>query len=262
MVQAKNRKKTVPDEGNKKPTNKDKDKTNKSKEDQSPIKREEPEPVASEQKQQNEPKEKTNTEKASSEKPKKATKAGDEGEEEDDGTPALVGNGGKTDKYSWTQTLKELNIYFEIPKDLKSKQLDVQYDAAHLKVGIKGQPPIVEGDWPSKVNAENCTWTIEAAAKNSATKTLCLYIEKTNQMEWWDHILKGEPKINPKKIVPENSNLSDLDADTRTTVEKMMYDQRQKQLGLPTSDEQKKKDVLAKFMAAHPEMDFSQARIS
>jgi len=166
-----------------------------------------------------------------------------------------AGNGSSTETYSWTQTLGELEFRIPLPKGTTAKQSLVEVKATTLKIGLKGKEPIVSGEFHQKVKVAELVWVMEDSV-------VVISIAKFNQMEWWPRLLVGEHEINTRKIQPENSNIEDLDPETRGMVQKMRFDTDQKQKGLPTSDELQKNDLLKNFMAQHPEMDFSKAKIS
>ncbi|KAL6132156.1 hypothetical protein ACLB2K_070527 [Fragaria x ananassa] len=165
------------------------------------------------------------------------------------------GNGLDLEKYSWTQSLQEVNIIIPVPAGTKSRDIVYEAKKNRLKFGLKGQPLIIDGELYQSIKPDDCLWSIEDQTAVS------ILLTKHNQLEWWKALLKGDPEIDTQKVEPEPSKLSDLDSETRQTVEKMMFDQRQKQMGLPTSEEMQKQEILKKFMSEHPEMDFSRAKI-
>ncbi|KAI9862417.1 MAG: hypothetical protein M1824_001410 [Vezdaea acicularis] len=160
--------------------------------------------------------------------------------------------------YKWTQTIQDLDITVPVAATIKGRDLEVKITRTTILVKIKGQEPIIDGTFPYAILPSETTWTLETTPSG---KEIAIHLDKSNKITWWPHVITSAPKIDVTKIQPENSKLSDLDGETRGMVEKMMYDQRQKEMGKPTSEEEKKLDLLKKFQAQHPEMDFSKAKM-
>ncbi|KZS95966.1 CS-domain-containing protein [Sistotremastrum niveocremeum HHB9708] len=157
--------------------------------------------------------------------------------------------------YKWHQELGEVDLIVPVPKGTRGKNLDVNIGKQKLAVGLKGQDKILEGTLCKEIK-------LSADCRPEDQEAVHIHLEKLNKQQWWENVLTHHPKIDTTKIQPENSKLSDLDGETRGMVEKMMFDNQQKQMGKPTSDELKKIEAIQKFQKAHPELDFSQAKIS
>jgi hypothetical protein len=102
--------------------------------------------------------------------------------------------------------------------------LDVKLGIHDMHIKLKAQPnePIVAGKWFKKIHTDEALWSIE---RDGGKCTLQITFEKHEGQNWWQSLLQGDIEIDTQKVEPENSKLSDLDGETRQTVEKMMFDQ-------------------------------------
>ncbi|XP_027120259.1 protein BOBBER 1-like [Coffea eugenioides] len=163
-------------------------------------------------------------------------------------------NGLDMENYTWGQSLQEVTIAVPVPPGTKSRFVVCDVKKDRIKVGLKNSPPILDGEFFGLVKAQDSIWSLE-------DNDISILLTKQDKTNWWKSLLKGGPEIDTQKVQPEPSKLSDLDMETRSAVEKMMFDQRQKQLGLPTSEEIQNQELMKKFKEQFPNMDFSGSKI-
>ncbi|KAI4307116.1 hypothetical protein L6164_030336 [Bauhinia variegata] len=63
------------------------------------------------------------------------------------------------EKYSWTQSLQEVNINIPVPNGTKSRFVLCEIKKNHLKVVLKGEPPIIDGKLFRPVKPDDCYWS-------------------------------------------------------------------------------------------------------
>ncbi|KAL0675749.1 hypothetical protein Bca4012_003730 [Brassica carinata] len=123
-----------------------------------------------------------------------------------------IGNGLDFEKYSWTQNLQEVTVTIPVPSGTKSRSVACEIKKSRLRVGLKGQEPIIDGEFFNAVKPDDCFWNIEDQ------KFISVLLTKQDQMQWWKYCLKGEPEIDTQKVELESSKLSDLDPETEAAL--------------------------------------------
>lgn len=166
------------------------------------------------------------------------------------------GNGGNGPGYVWTQTLSEVTVTIPVPAGTRPKLIRCDIGDKKLRTELADGTPLLSGTLHAAAQPDDSFWQFDGA-----DSVVTLHLEKRDDMSWWPCVVQGHSEIDVQTIEPGNSRLDDLDGETRGMVEKMMYDQRQKAAGLPTSDEQQKTALFEKFKQQHPEMDFSNTKL-
>ena len=114
--------------------------------------------------------------------------------------------GGKTEKYSWTQTETEIGIYVTLESfEVKGKDCKIEIKRRTLNVKVKDF--IVFGEETKNnrlfadVNVDDSTWEIDSDEKLKA-KTLIVTLTKAKRTmanKHWRYVCENEPEIDVEK---------------------------------------------------------------
>ncbi|EFJ13817.1 hypothetical protein SELMODRAFT_92763 [Selaginella moellendorffii] len=92
--------------------------------------------------------------------------------------------------YEWDQTLDEVNIYIDLPKQIPKKLFSCNIQLQHVEVGIKGNPPYLNHNLGGPVKLDGSFWTIE-------DETLHINLQKRDKGQPWQTAIEGHGQLDP-----------------------------------------------------------------
>ena len=163
----------------------------------------------------------------------------------EDGKQVPIGNGGIGPNYYWNQTLKDLTVYIDVPDGCKGKDIQCKIESKHLLLKYKDET-LIDGSFEigEGVKTGESIWTLNVS-DNKTNCQVVITLDKTRNT-WWKHVIDGHPEIDTTKV-DSSSKIGDYDESTQGAIRKILHDQRQKSLGLPTSDELAQQELLEKY---------------
>jgi hypothetical protein len=136
-----------------------------------------------------------------------------------------IENGFEMAKYKWTQNARDVSLVVSLTLETKPKDIKINFTPNSISVKIFGDV-IVEGPLLNTIKVETSTWYI---FEFEGKKNLIVELDKKKYDEWWSCVVRGHTQIDTAKIITENASASDLDQETRMTIDKMLYDEKIKE---------------------------------
>lgn len=149
----------------------------------------------------------------------------------------------------------DVTIIIALDPPAGAKEMDVQLSPSHLKVRRRASPPgeyIIDAAFTKAHRLDDSNWWIDDK------KTLTVLLQKIKRSEWWMSVFQGHKEISWDQLQPEHPTYAeDLDGESQALVKKMMFDNQQRQRGLPTTDDLEKQALFKQFKEANPDFDMN-----
>ncbi|ETO32580.1 CS domain protein [Reticulomyxa filosa] len=125
--------------------------------------------------------------------------------------------------YEWEQSLEDVLIYIQLPKDVNSKQLKIEIKSDSISVGLKNvAKPYLKEELASTINKADSVWSVSDGQ-------LEINLSKQTIGETWSCVFKRHAE---------------------------------QQLNVTEAENTKKQMLLERFQRENPHMDFSQAQFN
>jgi HSP20 family molecular chaperone IbpA len=97
---------------------------------------------------------------------------------------------GETERYQWSQTAQEVDVYVNLPEGTRKNQVSCTITANKLVVTLDKQP-IVEGNFPASVKPDECNWQLESAEGKHKMWINLFKAKRTDRGTHWRQVLEN-----------------------------------------------------------------------
>jgi hypothetical protein len=94
--------------------------------------------------------------------------------------------------FKWGQTVHDIQLIVKFPVGTRGRDIDCKITASTFRFGLKGQPPMFDGELDMMCKPAESTWNIDPQ-----TGEVLVSLQKASKQETWKSVIKGVFAIDP-----------------------------------------------------------------